>query len=371
MRFVIAGGGTAGHVLPAVALARELRSRGHEVRFVGTERGVEAALVPAAGFQLAVAPALPFVRKLSPVALRAPLTAIRAVRRCRQLVRGAAAVVGMGGYVSVPAVLAAARERVPVVLHEQNAVPGLANRALSRIAKAVALSFQDARRSFGRRGLLIRVTGNPVREEILRVPEERELLAKEAAVQLGLDPARRTVVVFGGSQGALRLNSAALGACRILPAGEGLQMLLLAGRAHADRVTREAPAPGSGIPLRIEAYLNRMELAYAVADLVVCRAGATTVAEVAACGLPAVLVPYPFATGRHQEANARALERAGGAIVLRDEDVSGEALATCVSALTGDPYRLGAMARGSLSAGRRDAGPALADLVEEVGRAGR
>lgn len=371
MRLVIAGGGTAGHVFPAVALASELRDRGHEVRFVGTERGLEATLVPAAGFELVFAPALPFVRKLSPAALRAPLTALRAVRRCRLLVRGAAAVIGMGGYVSVPAVLAAARERVPVVLHEQNAVPGLANRILARIARAVALSFQDARPSFRRRGLLIRVTGNPVREEILLVSEDRERLAKEAAGKLGLDPARRTVVVFGGSQGALRLNTAAVGACRILPAGESLQMLLLTGRAHAERVTREAAVPASGIPLRIEGYLDRMELAYAAAELVVCRAGATTLAEVAACGLPAVLVPYPFATGRHQEANARALERAGGAIVLRDEEVSDETLASSVTALMAHPDRLSAMARGSRSIGRRDAGAALADLVEEVGRAGR
>ena len=163
---VIAGGGTAGHVYPGLALGRTLRERGHDVRFIGTDGGVEARLVPAAGFEFHAVPARPLVRRASVDALRAPFVALNAGRRCRPLVRGARVVVGMGGYVSVSTVLAARREGVPVVLHEQNAIPGLANRALAHLCRAVALSFGDARNAFGRR---VRVVDRHLRRsELIR-----------------------------------------------------------------------------------------------------------------------------------------------------------------------------------------------------------
>src|SRR5205823_4796796 len=203
-RVVVAGGGTAGHVFPGLALGRVLRRRGHDVVFAGTARGLEARLVPEAGFEFHELEATPFVRRVSAGAVRAPIVAVRATRRARGLVAGARAVVGMGGYVSVPAVLAARREGVPSVLHEQNAVPGLANRALSLMATRVGVTFEDAVGEFPRRVRnRVTVTGNPVREEILRVPLEREALAKEALREFEFDDGRRTVVIFGGSQGAL------------------------------------------------------------------------------------------------------------------------------------------------------------------------
>jgi UDP-N-acetylglucosamine--N-acetylmuramyl-(pentapeptide) pyrophosphoryl-undecaprenol N-acetylglucosamine transferase len=366
---VIAGGGTAGHVFPGLALAGALRDRGHLVAFIGTERGLESTVVPEAGFPFHAVRANPFVRRVSLETARAPFLALAAVRTCRPLVRGARAVVGMGGYASVSAALAARREHVPIVLHEQNAVAGLANRALSRVAWAVALSFADARDAFPRR-IRTELTGNPVRGEILRVREDREAMAKEGRETLELEEGRRTVLIFGGSQGALHLDRAAVGAVRVLTRRSDLQILLITGSAHLETLRAGLPPSAvngtRGLLVRPVGYLDRMDLAYACADLVVSRAGATTIAEVTACGLPALLVPYPYATGRHQEANARALQRTGGASLLLDDQLSAETLAGRIVSLLDHDERLMAMAQRSASFGRPDAAERLADVVEEV-----
>jgi UDP-N-acetylglucosamine--N-acetylmuramyl-(pentapeptide) pyrophosphoryl-undecaprenol N-acetylglucosamine transferase len=368
-RIVIAGGGTAGHVIPGLALARILEARGHDVSFVGTAHGIEARLIPGAGFEFHAVPARPFVRKVSWGALSAPFIALRAVAAARTLVRDSGAVIGMGGYVSVPAVLAARREKVPAVLHEQNAIPGLANRLLARLARAVGLSFGEARRSFPRR-VRVEITGNPVRSEILRVVEERDALAKEAREVLELEEERRTVLIFGGSQGALNIDRASVGACRLLSGRADLQIVLITGPAHVETIARALPSDSGkkGLLVRALGYLDRMELAYACADLVVCRSGATTIAEVTACGLPSLQVPYPYATRGHQEANARALQRAGAGAVLLDEQLSSESLVTRIEALIDHRERLEAMAERSRAYGRPDAGDRLADLVEEASR---
>jgi UDP-N-acetylglucosamine--N-acetylmuramyl-(pentapeptide) pyrophosphoryl-undecaprenol N-acetylglucosamine transferase len=365
-RFVIAGGGTAGHVIPGLALARVLGGRGHQVSFVGTERGLEARLVEEAGFGFHSVPAQPFVRKVSWQALKAPYVALRAVAHSREAIRGTHAVIGMGGYVSVSTVLAARREGIPVVLHEQNAIPGLANRALARVARAVALSFGDARKFFPRH-LRAEVTGNPVRPEILRVADERDVLAKEAREVLELEEGRRTVLIFGGSQGALHIDRAAVGASRLLRNRADLQIVLITGPAHLETIKRALPSV-EGLVVRALGFLDRMELGYACADLVVCRSGATTIAEVTVSGLPSLLVPYPYATRGHQEANARAVQRAGGASVLLDEQLSSNSLADRIEGLIDHEERLRAMADRAKAFGRPDAGDRLADLVEEVAR---
>jgi UDP-N-acetylglucosamine--N-acetylmuramyl-(pentapeptide) pyrophosphoryl-undecaprenol N-acetylglucosamine transferase len=362
-RIVIAGGGTAGHVYPGLALAAELRARAFEVAFVGTDRGIETRLVPAAGFELVLVPASPVLRKLSMTTARAPFVALRSVRRCREIVWGARAVVGMGGYVSVSAVLAARRESVPVVLHEQNAIPGLANRTLARLAAAVGLTFGDAAREFPR-SVRTTLTGNPIRDDIRRVAAERAALTEAGRAALGLEEGRRTILVFGGSQGALHVDRAAVDAVRILAGRSDLQVVLVTGPAHHEVTARALPTSG-GLLVRSFPYLDRMELAYACADLVVSRAGATTIAEITACGLPALLIPYPYATGNHQEANARALQRAGGASLLLDERLTGAALAARVEELIDHEERLEAMAERSRAFGRPDAAERLADLVLE------
>lgn len=369
-RVVVSGGGTAGHVTPGIALAMALAARGREVSFVGTDRGLEARMVPAAGFEVHLVASRPFIRRVSLAALRGPFAALAAVGRCRPVVRGADAVVGVGGYASIPAVIAARRERVPIVLHEQNAVPGLANRLLSRMAAAVALSFPDAAGRFPRRVRTV-LTGNPVRQAILRVPAERARLAEEARVAFDLEEGRRTVVVFGGSQGALHVAQATIGACRLLRHRADLQVLLITGGAHLDPVRCAWADLDGAVPLlvRVVDFVERMELVYASADLVVARGGASSVAEIAACGVPALLIPYPHSAAGEQEANARALQRAGGASLMLDAQVEPESLAARIESLIDGGERLAAMAERSSAFGRPDAAERLADLVEEVARA--
>lgn len=367
MNVLIAGGGTAGHIFPALALAERLRAEPDvEVRFVGTAAGQEARLVPKAGYPFATVDARPFPRSPSLAAPVAAAAAARAVLACRPLVRDADVVVGMGGYVSLPVGLAALWLGRPLVLHEQNAVPGLANRVLARWARAVCLSFEEAAAGLPRRARRV-VTGDPVRAEVLTVAGERRRSAAEARAALGLQPGLRTVLIVGGSQGARRLNEAAVAAAPELLRTEDVQVLLLCGPAHERTVLA---AVGNRPRLRVVGFLERMELAYASADLAVARAGASTCAELAVCGIPAVLVPYPYATARHQDANARALERAGGAVVVPDADLSGERLARVVGELLARPDRLRAMAAGMRAWARPDAAEALARQVLAAGRGG-
>ena len=361
---MIGGGGTAGHVFPALAVARTLaEEHGADVQFVGTERGLEATLVPLAGFPFTAVESRPLVRKMSPAALRAPVAVLRSVGRCRAMVEDADAVLGMGGYASGPVVLAAIRSRTPIVLHEQNAVPGLANRLSGRFARTVALSFAEAAKFLPRRTRTV-LTGNPVRAEIARVRSDRETLTKEAVRELGLAEGRRTIVVFGGSQGALHIDRAVVGMSGLLRDRDDLQLVLLTGRAHFEGISASIPAD-SPLLVRAMPFLDRMELAYAVADLVVSRAGATTVAEVTVSGVPSLLIPYPYATARHQEANARAVQRAGGASVLLDEQLTPETLADRVLSLVDHEERLHSMAERATGFGRPEAAERLAGLVLE------
>jgi UDP-N-acetylglucosamine--N-acetylmuramyl-(pentapeptide) pyrophosphoryl-undecaprenol N-acetylglucosamine transferase len=362
MKVLVAGGGTAGHVFPALALASRLASDGHEVRFAGTTSGQESRLVPAAGFRFEPIEARPLERRVSARSVTGAWTAVRSVGVCRPMVAWADVVVGMGGYVSVPVALATLRSRRPLVLHEQNAVPGLANRVLARPARTVALAFAEARRALPRRARTV-VTGNPVREEIAAVPRDRERLRAEAWGALDLSEGPRTIVAFGGSQGALHLNRAVTDALRRLDLRD-LQVLLLSGPAHPEAV-RSALPPGR--PIRVLGFLERMELAYAVADLVIARAGATTIAEIAVCGIPSLLIPYPYATGRHQEANARALQRAGGATMLLDEELDGGVLAERVGWLLADPDRLRRMGERARAWSRPHAAESLARAVVGAG----
>ena len=360
MNVVIAGGGTAGHVLPGLALATEVQRRGGSARFIGSRDGQEARLVPEAGFRFDAVSAPALRRSLTVTNLRVPLALAAGVRACRPLVRDADVVVGMGGFVSLPAGLAAGREHRPLVIHEQNAVLGLANRILARRAAVVAASF-DGMTS---RGGSVVLTGNPVRDAIRAIARDREALRREAVTLFGLEAGRPTVVAFGGSLGAARINDAVTGAAHAWVDAEGAQVLLVAGRSHAEALASRVAS--HRIPLRVLDFVDRMDLLYAVADVVICRSGATTCAEVAVAGVPAILVPYPHATADHQRVNARSLATAGGAVVVDDAALTSDLLGSEVSALLRDGVRREAMARAAASVGRPDAAARLADLLESV-----
>lgn len=365
MKVVIAAGGTGGHVFPALALADMLvRDHGADVRFIGSPNGQEATRVPAAGYRFDAVNAAPMYREISIRAAKAPMIALRSVFACSPLVRGADVAVGMGGYVSVSPMLAARRAHIPIVLHSPDAVPGLANRLLARSAKAIAIAFDDARGQLAG-GARVEMIGYPVRQAILDVPAERGTLTKEARAIWGLDASRRTVLVTGGSQGALHLDQVVAGALPLLADREDLQLLIVSGPAHA-AVVSDAARRASGVRARVLPFIDRMELAYAVADLVVARAGATTLAELAVCGLPALLVPYPHATEHHQDANAREWARIGAAEVVSDAELTPKVFAERACRLLDDQERLATMGARAKDRARPDAAERFARLVAEV-----
>ncbi|MBW3602711.1 MAG: undecaprenyldiphospho-muramoylpentapeptide beta-N-acetylglucosaminyltransferase [Actinobacteria bacterium] len=358
---LLAGGGTAGHVFPSLAVAGALRAAGLAPEFVGTAGGLEARLVPEAGWTLHAVPALPLRRRLSWDTLRLPGVVARSTLAALRLIRArrARGAVCFGGYVAVPLALAATRGGIPLVVHEQNAVPGLANRLAALRADAVAVTYPETVERFGSAPTI--VTGNPVRPGLADV--DLGALRAEALAAFGLSPDRRTLLVFGGSQGARRLNEAAVAAASAWADPAALQVLHITGHGQYEAARRAwGSAPGPLAVCCVD-FVRRMDLAYAVADVVVSRAGASTIAELTVLGLPAVLVPYPHATADHQTANAVALRRAGGATVVPDADLDAGALVAAAQPLLTDEAARGAMAACSRAFGRPDAARRVADAV--------
>jgi UDP-N-acetylglucosamine--N-acetylmuramyl-(pentapeptide) pyrophosphoryl-undecaprenol N-acetylglucosamine transferase len=366
VRVVIAGGGSAGHVSPAIAVADRLRDGGASVAFVGSPTGQEATIVPANGYRFHGVPSAPFRRELSARTLAAPFVAARAVRTCRPIVQDAAAVLGMGGYASIAPVVAARSLKVPVVVHEQNAIPGLANQLLARLAAVAAVTFEDSRHRLPDR-VRTEVTGLPLRAAVRDAANHREELDPRARAELGLERDRTTVLVTGGSQGALHLDRTVADAIPLLSARDDLQLVVLTGSAH-EAVVAGAAARPMDLLVRTFAYLDRIELALACADVAIARAGANTIHELATCGVPSILVPYPHATANHQEANAREVERAGAAEVVLDRDLTPEGLARRILAIVGDRERREVMSKAAAAWAKPDADERVAALVREVAR---
>lgn len=362
---LVSGGGTGGHVNPALAVAETLREGGIRVVFVGTPTGLEQRLVPAAGFALHTVPASPLRGQAAVARARAAADVVRAGASVARLARaeGAVAALAFGGYTAGPLAAGARLARTPLVVHEQNAVPGLANRLAARWAQAVAVSMPGVAERFPRPERVV-LTGNPIRGDLLggRLPDRTP-----AAVRLGLDPRRRTLLVFGGSLGSRRLNDAVLEATEHWPEPVGLQVLHAAGERDGTRVEAAWRARDRhGLHVVTHRYLASMADAYAAADVVVCRAGASTVAELTAVGVPAVLVPYPHAAADEQTANAQALAQAGGAVHVPDAALDGPRLVAEVAPLLADRDRTATMAAAARELGRPDAAQAVARLVRDA-----
>jgi UDP-N-acetylglucosamine--N-acetylmuramyl-(pentapeptide) pyrophosphoryl-undecaprenol N-acetylglucosamine transferase len=351
---VLAGGGSAGHVEPALALADALRRIDPAIGIValGTAAGLEARLVPARGYDLAEIPRVPLPRTLGPDLLRVPGRVRGAVKQTRaHLDRvGADVVVGFGGYVSLPGYLAARRRRTPFVVHEANARAGLANRVGARLTPYVATAVDGT-------GLPnARVLGIPLRQSITSL--DRSASRAGARADFGLDPDRPVLLVTGGSQGARRINEAVTGAAAAIAAA-GAQVLHVAGPKQAVDTT-DLPATHHVLP-----YVDGMERAYAAADLVLCRAGAMTCAELAAVGLPAVYVPLPIGNGE-QALNAKPVVGAGGGLLVDDAALDAGWIREHLLPLLVDAERLADMGTRAKVLGHRDADVALAELVLEA-----
>jgi UDP-N-acetylglucosamine--N-acetylmuramyl-(pentapeptide) pyrophosphoryl-undecaprenol N-acetylglucosamine transferase len=364
LRVLLAGGGTAGHVSPLLALADCLRRRDPEaaVLVLGTAEGLESRLVPARGYDLAQVPRVPMPRRPSKEVLRLPgrlSAAVDAATAAVDRVR-ADVVVGFGGYVSAPAYLAARRRRLPLVVHEQNSRPGLANRLGARASRHVAVTFPGTPLRGGV------VTGMPLRQEISDLDRDAERPAARAA--FGLDPDRTTLLVTGGSLGAQRINQAVAAVAADVVAA-GVQVLHVAGGGKAAGIDVPAERPG-GAPYRVVEYVDRMEQAYAAADLVVCRAGASTVCEISAVGLPAVYVPLAIGNGE-QRHNAEPVVASGGGLLVDDADLTPGWLRAHLLPLLADAERRAEVAAAAARAGVRDGDERLADMVVAAAREGR
>jgi len=361
MKVLIAGGGTGGHVYPGIAVAEEFMRRlpDGEVVFVGGRRGLEAQAVPEAGFPIRFVLVQGLPRRkwwLWPGALIA--NAIGVVQALMLVLRERPDVVlGTGGYASGPVALAAVLTGRPLVLQEQNSVPGLANRWLARLAQEVHLAFTESRAYFDRKDNL-RITGNPVRTFILSGDRGHGMRHFQLA------EGRPTVFVFGGSRGAHRINEAALEAMRRLKGRVDVQFILQTGRE--DFESARAVVEKEGLPARVMPFLKEIHLAYAAADLLVCRSGAMTLAEIAACGTPAILVPYPFAAHNHQQVNAENLVERGAATLIKDEELDGERLAKEIAHLLADRQLLRKMSAHARTFARLDAAERIVRSLERL-----
>ncbi len=359
LRVLIAGGGTGGHVIPALAIGGELRDRyGVEVRYVGTARGLETRLVPAAGFALE----LIHVGQLKGVSLRTRTRTMgdlpRGVWRCVRMLREfkPQVVVGVGGYASGPAMMAAVLLRVPTLVYEPNAAPGLANRMVGRLVSAAAVSFDESRRFF-RSAVL---TGVPVRPEFFTIPT-RDAVAPPQ------------LLVFGGSQGARVLNARmAEILAALLDRVPGLTVLHQAGARHAEATEAAYAATGADpARWRVVPFLDDMPARMAEASLVLCRSGATSVAELAAAGKPSLLVPFPQAADDHQRKNAEAFAREGAAAMLVEVEMSAEVLLDRLTQLLSDTRGLEEMAVRARALGRPEALTTMGRMVAELAAAKR
>jgi UDP-N-acetylglucosamine--N-acetylmuramyl-(pentapeptide) pyrophosphoryl-undecaprenol N-acetylglucosamine transferase len=362
---IVTGGGTGGHVLPALAIADALVASGRareSIHYVGSERGIEARLVPPTGYPMTLLPGRGIQRRLTLENLRAIAGLLVAIRRAYALVGRLrpAVVVAVGGYASVAVGLAAVVRRVPIVVAEQNRAPGLANRLLARFAKASAVSFPGTP--------LPRpvVTGNPIRAEISGLDPDRDRGA--AKRRLGVEERRRLVLVTGGSLGALRINEAVLAALPSWRERTDLAVHHVVGQRDWPALSARSRTPKGGVEYRMVEYEDDMPAVLAAADLAVCRSGSSTCFELAAVGLPAILVPSPYVTADQQTGNARHLVDAGAAVLVPDADLDGPRLAREVDALIGDPDRLAAMGHAALGCARPEAASDIAALAEQHAR---
>jgi len=356
MRVLIAAGGTGGHIYPGIAVAQEIvrRDASSKVHFVGTARGLETRLVPQAGFELSLIESaglknVSLSARVKGVALlpKSFLSARRLMRQFRPEV-----VVGAGGYVSGPVVLTAALTNLPTLVMESNALPGMTNRVLARFVDRAAVSFAQALPYF--RGKA-KVTGNPVRREFFEIPPKQR------------EPGKFSLLVFGGSQGARAINEAMVAALPKLKEVPGvLRIKHQTGSADFEKVKAAYAAAGWDDRADVRSYIDNMMADFAAADLVLCRAGATTTAELIAAGKASIMVPFPHAADDHQRKNAEALQTAGAAKMILQHELSGDRLAAEIAKLMNAPDEIDRMEEASRKLAHGDAAAAAVDMIEEL-----
>lgn len=367
MKVIVCGGGTGGHIYPALSIADCLveKRKGTKILFIGTAAGLESTLVPQKGYAFRPIRVKGFRRKLSLDTLKTLIElargltdASRALKEFRPDI-----VIGTGGYVAGPVLLIAALKGIPTLVHEQNVLPGVTNRILARFVDRIAVSFEEAKKYFANRSKVV-VTGNPVRKEMLG--KNRTLSART----LGFDPGMPLVLIFGGSKGSGTLNNAVLDVMTRITTHSRIQFLHVTGEAHFESFCSGLKSRGIDSDrlcnIKVVPYMHRMPDALAAADVAITSSGAITLAEITAVGVPAILIPKAHATDNHQEYNARAMEEKGAASVILEKELSGERLYAEINRLVNDKKTLAQMREASRRLGRTDAADRIYDVAAEI-----
>jgi UDP-N-acetylglucosamine--N-acetylmuramyl-(pentapeptide) pyrophosphoryl-undecaprenol N-acetylglucosamine transferase len=356
MRVLIAAGGTGGHIYPGIAVAKEIMRRypDSEVKFVGTARGLENKLVPQAGFELSLIDSAGLKNVGVGARARGLLVLPKSLRQARALLSQFQpdVVIGAGGYVSGPVLLRASLLKLPTLVMESNALPGWTNRVLARFIDKAAVSFETALPFFRGRGV---VTGNPVRREFFEIPMKQR------------DPTQLSILIFGGSQGSHAINEAMVTALPLLEELKArLRVTHQTGEADYERVASGYAKAGWSERANVRKYINDMVAAFTEVDLVICRAGATTTAELIAAGKASLMIPFPFAADDHQRKNAEAMEAAGAAIMVLQQNLSSQKLAGEIETLVREPDKVTVMEQAARALSRGDAAAKAVDLVEQL-----
>ncbi len=357
MRVLLAGGGTAGHVNPALAIAGEIKKNNPDAQFlfIGTKKGLESTLVPKAGYNIEFIEVAGFKRSLSPKNIIVAFKAVGAVTKAQRIIRKFKpdVAIGTGGYVSGPAMYAAHRCKVPVVIHEQNVFPGATNRMANSFAKVTAISFEDSKKHFKNTENIV-LTGNPIKMELFSsIPTPR---------------VKKTLLIMGGSLGAEAINNGAV--ALILNNKDKFDITLSTGKGDYNRVANMLTDKGFDVEsqssVKVVPYIYDTPQAYADADLVIARSGAITVSELAALGKPSILIPSPNVTHNHQEYNARALADNGGAVMIKESQLTDEKLISTVNELLDDSHKLSQMSKAASKVGICDAAKTLCKIAEDT-----
>ena len=363
MKIIVSGGGTGGHIYPAVTLIRTLQKKipDLEVLYVGTSAGLEADIIPKEGIAFTTVELQGFKRSLSPVNILRAGKALKGVCKAMSLVKSFKpdVVVGTGGYVCGPVLMAAGLLGIPALIQEQNVIPGITNKILSKVVSKIATGSEEANKYFPASKVVF--TGNPIRSEVMETSAEGGYEAFQ------LSPEKKTILVSGGSRGARTINRAMVDVVKHYANQPGIQIRHATGKNEYEEIIERIKEAGLDLSqaenIKVKPYLYNMPQAMSIADLAVFRAGATGLAELTAKGIPAILIPYPYAAENHQEFNARAVEKAGAARVILTKDVTSELLINTIDELLAQPDTLKNMAKASKSLGRPEAADTIADMI--------
>ena len=362
MKVLISGGGTAGHINPGIAIAKHIKSKnpGCEILFIGTQKGLETKLVPRENFELKTIKVRGFRRRLSKDTLVSVKELFQGLHEARAILREFKPdlVIGTGGYVCGPVVFNAARMRIPTLVHEQNAFPGVTNKLLSRFVDKVAISFKESEKFFKDKKKIV-FTGNPIRSEMLNADR------KAAREKLGIEKDKPLVVIFGGSRGAETINNTVSELISLHKQEDKFHILFATGEAQYDKVISKLGDINSKY-IKVVPYIYDMADVMTAADLLVGRAGAITLSELTALGVPSILIPSPYVTANHQEYNARALEKEDASIVVLEKDLNHNILYEKISTLLQDGDKLKKMAANSKKMGITNASEKIYDIIDEL-----